>query len=135
MAQIQERRRHQRFGVNRPCKVFHRSTRRYLCAETVDVSASGALVRVEPTRPIAVGDEISLVVAWNDEVLLAADAQVPGKVIRVLPSENGMQILACESLHPGPPLPDRRDHPHADATGDSLKLSQVAAKVAKANAP
>jgi hypothetical protein len=96
MAQIQERRRHQRFGVNRPCKVFHRSTRRYLCAETVDVSASGALVRVEPTRPIAVGDEISLVVAWNDEVLLAADAQVPGKVIRVLPSENGMQILACE---------------------------------------
>jgi hypothetical protein len=96
MTQVQDRRRHQRFGVNRPCKLFHRATRRYLCAETVDVAAGGVLIRIEPTRPIAPGDEISVVVAWNDEVLLSADAQIPGKVLRVLPAENGMQLIACE---------------------------------------
>lgn len=96
MSQNEERRRHQRFGVNRPCKLFHRATRRYLCAETVDVGAGGVLIRVEPTRPIAPGDEISLVVAWNDEVLLCADAQIPGKVLRVLPSSDGMQLIACQ---------------------------------------
>ena len=96
MTQVEERRRHQRFEVNRPCKLLHRATRRYLCAETVDVAAGGVLIRVEPTRPIAPGDEISLVVAWNDEVLLCADAQIPGKVIRVLSTTDGMQWIACE---------------------------------------
>ena len=96
MTQVEERRRHQRFGVNRPCKLFHRATRRYLCAETVDVASGGVLIRIEPTRPISPGDEISVVFAWNDEVLLAADAQIPGRVIRVLQQDNGMQLIACE---------------------------------------
>lgn len=96
MTTVEERRHHQRFNVNRPCKLFHRATRRYLCAETVDVAAGGVLIRVEPTRPITPGDDISLVVAWNDEVLLSADAQIPGRVTRVLPAENGMQFVACE---------------------------------------
>lgn len=96
MTEVKERRRHQRYEVNRPCKLFHRATRRYLCAETVDVAAGGVLIRVEPTRPIVAGDDIALIVAWNDEVLLSADAQIPGKVLRVLSSENGMQVVACE---------------------------------------
>lgn len=95
MDQPSERRRHPRYEVSRPCKVHHPSTRRYEPAETLDVAAGGLLMHLDSSRPLAPGDRVEVVVAWDDSVILASDAQIPAKVVRVIDSDEGGQTVAC----------------------------------------
>jgi len=95
MEQPAERRRHQRFQIARPCKVHHPVSRRYVAAETLDVAAGGVLLHVDSPRPLAPGDLVEVVVAWDDSVILSTDAQIPAKVLRVIQSAEGGQTVAC----------------------------------------
>lgn len=89
-----ERRRHARMYVRKPCKIFHRQTRQYLAAATHDFSVGGAMVWLEATRPLNVGDEIELIVGWGASAIVTADAGVVGQVLRILPMAEGKQAAA-----------------------------------------
>ena len=51
-----DKRAHKRFAVERPGKVFRRSTYQYLAARSRDLSLGGALLEVESDRPITAGE-------------------------------------------------------------------------------
>lgn len=90
-----DRRKHTRVSVSRPCKLYHRATGRYLPARTCDVSASGALVRVTAPRPLVPGDEIEVYIAWSSRSLLTTSEQVRGRVTRTM-FEGNDQIVGVE---------------------------------------
>lgn len=89
-----DRRNHTRTQVQRPCKVYCPATHRYLAGETCDLSATGALVRVDSPRPLAVGEEIKVVVAWDRKAVLPAHAMMTGKVVRIAASIGQHQAVA-----------------------------------------
>lgn len=96
-----ERRREARTALERPCKVFHGPSRRYLMAWTQDLSRGGALMRVDSSRPLKPGDEVEVLIAWRDRQLLDASDQVPAVVVRVLDTGGrwqhvGLRFLAGE---------------------------------------
>lgn len=78
-----ERRRYARRPVERPCKIFHCPSRRYLSARTCDLSSGGALIHLEDGRPIAPGEEVLMVVDWTGRTIVPADRMVHGTVVRV----------------------------------------------------
>lgn len=86
MSQVFERRAFPRFQVARPCKVFHRNSQRYLAARTTDVSAYGALLRVDAPRPLQAGEELDVAVAWEEQPLLARESLMRATVVRLGPS-------------------------------------------------
>lgn len=92
---IDERRQHYRVPIAKPCKVFHPATRRYLPGRTTDVSAGGALLRVNAPRPLVPGDEIEMYIAWNNRSLLTTSEQMRGRVTRTL-FDGNEQIIAIE---------------------------------------
>lgn len=86
MSKIFERRAFPRFQVTRPCKVFHRNSQRYLAARTTDVSAYGALLRVDSPRLMQAGEELDVAVAWEDQTMLPRESLVRATVVRLGPS-------------------------------------------------
>jgi hypothetical protein len=96
MTPAPEKRRTPRQPLARPAKVYHHPTGRYLIARTCDVSAGGALLRVESARPLRPGDEVEVLIAWRDRVLLEAADQAPGRVTRVMPTGARSQLAAVE---------------------------------------
>jgi len=84
--QIGERRRSPRTPVVKQCKVFHRRLARFVGGETSNVSSTGLLLRVDRARPVMVGDEIQVAVAWDRRVqMLPAQSLRAGRVVRVTP--------------------------------------------------
>ncbi len=65
---IANRRRFRRFDVFRAGKLLRKSTGRFDAFKTCDVSLGGVLVEVRPTRPVAVGEEVSLGIAGEPEL-------------------------------------------------------------------
>lgn len=82
MTATQERRAHSRVTIERPCKIFHQASRRYLAAKTTDFSAGGTLCRVNAPRPMSPGDTLDFYIAWDRRALVATAAQLRGTVIR-----------------------------------------------------
>lgn len=62
------RRRHRRFGVFRAGKLLRRTTGRYDAFKTCDVSLGGVLVEARVTRPMQVGEEITIGIAGEPEM-------------------------------------------------------------------
>lgn len=77
-----ERRVNPRIVVTKPCKVMHVATRKYLPAQTCDISSGGALLRITTPRPLAPGDEIQVFIAWDHRNLLTTGEQVRAHVMR-----------------------------------------------------
>lgn len=85
MTQVFERRAFPRLRLARPCKVFHPGSRKYLPARTADVSAYGALLRVDAPRSLQAGEELEVAVAWDGEPLLSGESLMRATVIRTGP--------------------------------------------------
>lgn len=77
-----DRRRYERRGVERACKVYHPASRRYAAGRTVNLSAGGALVKVEGSRPLEPGEELDVIVAWDARAVLPAESMLRGRVVR-----------------------------------------------------
>jgi hypothetical protein len=91
-----DRRRHARYQVVRPCKVRDRRTLVFSPGMTADVSASGALLRIDRVRPILPGDEMEVAVAWTPNAVLGSDTLVRAVVKRVTPIDHYHQAVAVE---------------------------------------
>jgi c-di-GMP-binding flagellar brake protein YcgR len=77
-----DRRAHTRVAIERPCKIFHQASRRYLAAKTTDFCAGGTLCRVTAPRPMSPGDTLDFYIAWDRRALVATSAQLRGTVVR-----------------------------------------------------
>lgn len=91
-----ERRRHARYTVVRPCKVRDCRTLVYSPGQTCDVSAGGALLRIERVRPVMPGDELEVAVAWTPGAVLGSETMVKARVKRVMPIDHYHQAVALE---------------------------------------
>lgn len=78
-----ERRRHERRELKRPCKVLHAATFRYMAAYTCDVSPGGAMIELSQHRPLAIGDQIDVLVDWNEQGIVSQQAMLPARVVRL----------------------------------------------------
>lgn len=85
MPQVFERRTFPRLRITRSCKVFHLGTQRFLAARTADVSAYGALLRIDSPRTLQPGEELDIAVAWDGEPLLPEEALKRATIIRTGP--------------------------------------------------
>lgn len=91
-----DRRTNPRHCVVKSCKIRDRRTARYSPGQTADISHGGALIRVDRARAFGPGDELDLVVAWGDGVVLPAEALVRAIVRRVTPIDHHHQALAVQ---------------------------------------
>lgn len=93
---ISDRRQHQRQTVVKHCKIRDRRTSSFAAGVTTDVSLGGALLRVDRARPFGPGDELDLVVSWDDRAVVSQDAMVRARVRRVTPIDHQHQAVAIE---------------------------------------
>jgi c-di-GMP-binding flagellar brake protein YcgR len=93
---LSERRRFPRHLVIRACKVRDCRTARFLPATTTDVSDGGALLRLERTRPLAVGDELDLYVGDANAAVISSDVALRAVVRRVSAIDQQHQAVALE---------------------------------------
>lgn len=91
-----DRRKHPRHLVARLCKIRDRRTAMYSAGKTADVSAGGALIAVERERPLGPGDELDIVVAWGESIVLSVESMLRCVVRRVTPTSGGRQLVAIE---------------------------------------
>lgn len=96
LSELSERRQHPRKTLIRQCKVRDGRTASYAAGQTADVSAGGALIRVDRARPYGPGDEIELVVSWDDRPVISAKDLVRARVRRVTPIDHHHQAVALE---------------------------------------
>jgi len=95
-----DRRRDKRFSIARPGKLFRRATQQYAPVTTLNLSSSGALVEIQTTRPLAVGEIIDLGVAFRDAALVSSKSLVQGFVARTRSLADNRQIVAVRYVQP-----------------------------------
>lgn len=100
-AQPSDRRRYRRVAVAKPAKIFLRDALRYAPAETTDVSAGGALIRVDRARAMRPGDAVDIAVGGpGAPAVIASDAMIEARIVRVLPIDHFHQAVAVEFKQP-----------------------------------
>ncbi len=101
---VDERRRWPRLSTTRPAKVFLPSALRYAASETTDISAGGALLRVDRARALAAGDRIDIAVVSPGQVaaVLETKNMIPARVVRVTAIDHYHQAVAIEFESPLP---------------------------------
>lgn len=100
---LDDRRKHRRFKVARPGKVFRRSTQQYQSLESEDLSYSGALLSVVTMTPYSVGEIVEIGVAMTKSSVVPTKALLQGVVVRTGPIEHGRQRVAVRYI-PGTSL-------------------------------
>lgn len=95
-----ERRAEERRAVARPCKVFRRSTLRFVAARTVNCSRQGVLLDLAEERPFTLGETVEIAVAWSPRPLLEAASLIPATVVRVGPASGEGQRIALRLAEP-----------------------------------
>ncbi len=78
-----ERRRHERTALERPCKVLHAPTLRYMVARTRDLSPGGALLEVCQQRRLGVGDRVDILVDWASRGLVNRETMLGARIVRL----------------------------------------------------
>ena len=94
MTTAQDRRRCARQNVERPCKVLDYSSLRYIPGQTCNVSASGALLRIDSSREIKPGDRLDVAVSWGRDAVMASSAMIPASVVRIVSATARHQSVA-----------------------------------------
>jgi len=94
-----ERRRHARLEIKRPCKVLHNPTLRYMAAQTQDLSPGGAMLELSHHRPLAVGDQIDLLVDWDETGIVNKQTMLAATVVRVGACEGLRQRVGITFAH------------------------------------
>lgn len=99
---VNDRRAHKRFGVQRPGKVFRRAARQYAPAVSRDLSLGGALLEVESDRPLNVGEVLDVAVALTPAAVVPSAALVRGVVVRSIACGEHRQLVAVryDQQHP-----------------------------------
>jgi len=91
---ILERRTHGRADAMLGCKILRPAVARYLSARTVDVSAGGAQLEIDTTRPLIDGEDIEVGVAWTGSGLLSTRDLVTARVVRASEIHDNRQKVA-----------------------------------------
>jgi PilZ domain len=96
-----DRRRHMRFRVQRPGKVFHRSAQMYTPATSVDLSFAGALLNVHAPaeRPYQIGEIVDVGLALSPTAVVPSSALLQGVVVRASAVDEGVQQIAVRYVH------------------------------------
>lgn len=88
-----DRRRHERRPFERPCKVLHAPTLRYLAAETMDLSSGGLLIELAQQRMLHVGDRLDVMVDWARHGIVESAKMLPATVAWIdTPSDHGQRV-------------------------------------------
>lgn len=93
-----ERRTSERMQVVRPAKVFDPRAQRYHAAQTCNISAGGALLKVQRTLPVFSGDRVEVMIEAEEEVrrVLSLDDAVESRVVRVMAIDRYTQSVAVQ---------------------------------------
>lgn len=99
---LNDRRTHKRFGVQRSGKVFRRAAQQYAPVTTRDLSFGGALLEIESERGFNVGEVIDVGIALTQQAIVPSAALVSGIVVRSHAIGEHRQLVAVRYLHREP---------------------------------
>lgn len=99
---LNDRRSHRRFGVQRPGKVFRRAAQQYAPVTSRDLSFGGALLEIESERGFNVGEVIDVGIALTQKAIVPSAALVRGIVVRSHAIGEHRQLVAVRYLHREP---------------------------------
>ena len=97
----QERRKHRRFHVERPGKVFRRTSQQFAAARSCDLSFSGALLEVESARPFNIGEIVDLGLAMSGGSVVPASCLVQAIVVRATAIDEARHTIAVRYINSG----------------------------------
>ena len=97
----EDRRKHRRFNVARPGKVFRRATQQFMAAQSCDLSFGGALLEVEGPRLFNVGEIVELGLTLRGSAVVDSKSLVQGIVVRVRQVDPLRQSIAVRYINPG----------------------------------
>ncbi len=109
----QDRRMSPRMSVAHGAKVFDPRAQRYHAAQTCNISATGALLKVQRSMPVMSGDRLDVAIDADDATrrVLALGDFVPSRVVRVMAIDRFSQAVAVQ-FHAASDLPaDQADDP------------------------
>jgi hypothetical protein len=94
----QDRRTSPRISVAHAAKVFDPRAERYHAAQTCNVSAGGALLKVQRSMPVCSGDRLDVIIDTEAELsrVLALNEFVPARVVRVTAIDRFSQAVAVQ---------------------------------------
>jgi len=103
-----DRRSSRRINAVHPAKVFDPRGQRYHGAQTCNISAGGALLKVQRSMPICDGDRLDVIINADENMtrVLALDEAIPSRVVRVTAIDRFSQAVAVQF------------HAASDAAGD-----------------
>ena len=97
--ELNDRRSHRRFNVQRPGKVFRRANQQYVPVSSRDLSFGGALLEVESERGFSVGEVLDVGIALTQQAVVPSAALVRGIVVRSFAVGEHRQLVAVRYLH------------------------------------
>jgi hypothetical protein len=95
-----DRRKHRRFRVARPGKVFRRATQQYQSVESRDLSFSGALLSIVTLTPYREGEIVDVGIALTKNSVMPSKSLVQGVVVRASEIDHGRQEVAIRYIQP-----------------------------------
>ncbi len=98
-SEINDRRSHRRFHVQRPGKVFRPASKQYVPASSLDLSFGGALLEVESERSFDVGEVLDVGLALTQKAVVPSSALIRGIVVRSTALGEQRQLVAVRYLH------------------------------------
>ncbi len=103
-----DRRSSRRINAVHAAKVFDPRAQRYYAAQTCNLSAGGALLKIERSMPVCGGDRLDVMIRADENTarLLCLDEAVPSRVVRVMAIDRFSQAVAVQF------------HAASDAAGD-----------------
>ncbi len=101
-SELNDRRSHKRFQVDRPGKIFRRANQQFVPAASRDLSFGGALIEVETDRPFAAGEILDVGIAMDKRGVLSTAAMIGGIVVRSHALGEHRQLVAVRYLHREP---------------------------------
>lgn len=95
-----DRRRHPRRDAVHSCKLLQAESPRPSPAQTSNISAGGALVRLERSRPVRPGERVRVAVETETGPIVSERGMAPARVVRVVPIDAHHQAVALEYERP-----------------------------------
>lgn len=94
-----DRRRHSRRMVIRPCKLHMVGRSKLSPGETSNLSASGALLLLSRDEPLEPGSEVRLAISWDAGGVVREQQMLGATVRRVMPIDSFRQAVGVEFDH------------------------------------
>ena len=96
---LNDRRSHKRFNVDRPGKIFRAANRQFVPACSRDLSYGGALLEVETERTFNEGEVLEVGLALNSRAVVPSSGLIRGIVVRSHALGEQRQLVAVRYLH------------------------------------